>query len=131
MCRTRQFAKAGADAVFAGHYEAAGASGQALALAALQQLARCEVISKCISLRHRVQAVKDDVLADLIAWVDDIGGVSVGKGTGCAFGSLCFPAAAQAQDDKHRQCGKAAVGECVRHLLRIAMTCMRNEWSRR
>ena len=66
----RDLAEARAEGVFARHDKAARAAGQAVALAALQQPARGQVLPECIFLVHCVQAVNDDVLADLITRVD-------------------------------------------------------------
>ena len=59
----RKLAEARAEAVFAGHDEAAGAAGQTLALTALQQPARHEVLLKCVLLINGVEAVNNNVLA--------------------------------------------------------------------
>ena len=67
----RQLAEPSASVALAGHDEAAGAARQALASAALQQPARHEVLIECILLINGVKAVNDNVLADLIAWMDD------------------------------------------------------------
>lgn len=67
MCGARHFAEACADAVPAGHDEAAGASGEALALPALEEVAGHQVLLECIVFVHRVKAVDDDILVDLVA----------------------------------------------------------------
>ena len=67
----RDLAEARAEAVFARHDEAAGAAGQAVALAALLQPAGRQVLPECICLINGVQAVEYDVPVDLFTRVDD------------------------------------------------------------
>ena len=74
----RKLAEACAEAVFAGHDEAAGAAGQALALAALQQPARHEVLLECVLLIHGVEAVNHNVLGDHVSWSDGQAGIFQG-----------------------------------------------------
>ena len=72
MGLARESAEACTNAVSAGHDEAAGAAGQALALAALQQPARRQEFRKRILLVNGIKAIDDDALADNVTRADDL-----------------------------------------------------------
>ena len=124
MGRARQLAEASASVILTGHDEAAGATRQALASAALQQPARHEVLLECVLLVNGVQAVYDNVLADLVTWMDGDGLVFVGTlaGFGCSTRNVCSDSA-QSQEDYHGERNEGAGCECGRH-FHLDLPCM-------
>ena len=114
--RARQLAEASASVTLTGHDETARAARQALALAALQQPARHEVLLECVLLVNGVQAVYDNVLADFVTWMDHAAVAFMRSGARSSLFTRAFCLdSPQGQEDDHGERDEGAGCERARH----------------